>query len=81
MLADAEAGYGFPLTDGRFIGAPTSVFGFSGGTWEHGMGYRLTLERGEGVTLGVKLELASREHASDDTGTERAIMLSGEASW
>ena len=45
------------------------------------MGYRLTLERGEAVTIGVKLELTTREHADDGARGERASMLSGEASW
>ena len=78
---EVEAGYGFPIADGRFTGTPYLGFGLSGGRWEHRMGYRLTLERGEAVTTGVKLELTTREHADDGARGERAIMLSGEASW
>ena len=78
---EAEAGYGFPIADGRFIGTPYLGFGLSDGRWEQRMRYRPTLERGEAVTTGGKLELTTREHADDGARGERAIMLSGEASW
>ena len=78
---NAEAGYGFPIADGRFIGSPYVGFGLSGGAREHRLGYRLTLARGDAVTFGMRLHLTNRRNAGAGARAERAIMLGGDVSW
>ena len=78
---DTEAGYGFALADGRFIGAPYAGIGLSGGAREHRLGYRLSLARSKGVTFGVNLELTSRDGPGDKGRAQRKVMLGGGMTW
>ena len=78
---NAETGYGFPIGDGRFTGAPYLGFELSGGAREHRLGYRVSLARGESVTFRMKLEVSARRNSGAGAKNDRAVMLGGAVNW
>ena len=84
----AEAAYGFRAFDGRFTGSPHVGFGFTTGTREYTLGWRLTpavpstgSKRTHAIAADVSLGLKATRRENNDTAPEHALGVEVNAHW
>ena len=72
---DLRLGYGFSAFGDRFTSTPELGLGLSNGQQEMSLGWRLNLDGGGAISLGLQLEATRREHTDDNASLEYAVGL------